>query len=91
MNLFFDLPLEIQDKILINIKYENKEKYYKKCKNWLNIHILEMVEYFAPDDYLSFLEICCIEDMNNRYDFHLIECNTKENYKKVLLELIEFF
>ena len=32
-----------------------------------------------------------MEDINNTYDSYLIEMYAKENYNKVLLELIEFF
>ena len=91
MNLFYDLPLEIQDKILINIKYDNKEKYYKKCKKWLNKSILEITECFAENNYQSILEMANMKSINNTYDTFLIEMYAKENYNKVLLELIEFF
>ena len=75
------LPNDIIEKIMIEVKYEKKQQYYDKCKKWL---LNDISNRIGRRYYIEILKnFKCIDTEKGRYDV-----DTTVTYKHFLNEEI---
>ena len=77
-----DLPDDILEKILNDVKYDGRQKYYDKCKVWLikDIALLEDIGFSIEMRY-------GFRDINEYYGKGVEGEEAKRRYEKVLSDI----
>jgi hypothetical protein len=77
-----DLPDDILEKILNYVKYDEKQKYYHKCKVWL----IQDISLVVDVDYLLWRNEG-FRNINDGYGKGIQKEKAKEKYEKVLSDI----